>query len=86
MHQLCVLNYNMEYTNEHILNSNPYGEYLFVFVVDIHYPKKFHDRGLEFPISCEQSIPRNDQVKTLMSTFYDKRNYTLHMLKYLFTC
>ena len=71
-------------TDEHILNLNPYGEYLFVFVADIHYPKQFHDRDFEFPILCEQSIPPNDKVTKLMSTFSDKKNYTvsLHMLKY----
>ena len=47
---------------------------------------KIHDRGFEFPILSELSIPRIDQVKTLMSTFYDKKNYTLQMLNYLFTC
>ena len=79
-HGEIKLDYNVsKYTNQHILNLNPYGEYLFVFVADIHYPKKFHDRGFEFPILCAQSIPQNHQVKTLMSTFYDKRNYTLHM-------
>ena len=30
-----------KYTNEHILNLNPYGEYFYVFVVDIHYPKNY---------------------------------------------
>ena len=63
-----------KYTNEHILNLNPYGEYFFVFVVDIHYPKKLHDRDLEFPILCDQSIPQNDKTRKLMSTFYDKKN------------
>ena len=47
-------------------------------------PKKLHDRNFEFPILCDQSIPPNDQVKKLLSMFYDKKNYTLslHMLKY----
>ena len=54
--------------------------------MDIHYPKIFHDRDFEFPILCDQAIPLCDKNKTkkLMSTFYDKKNYTisLHMLKY----
>ena len=54
--------------------------------MDIHYPKKFHDRDFEFPILCDQAIPLCDKNKTkkLMSTCYDKKNYTLshHMLKY----
>ena len=72
------------YTTEYILNLNPYGQHLFVFVVDIHYPKKFHDRDFEFPILCDQSVLPNDKTKKLMSTFHDKKNYTisLHMLKY----
>ena len=73
-----------KYTNEHIFNLNPYGEYLFLFVVDIHYLKELHNRDFEFPILCDQSIPPIDKVKQLMSTFYDKKNYTisLHMQKY----
>ena len=30
-----------KYTNEHILNLNTYGDYFYVFVVDIHYPKNY---------------------------------------------
>ena len=77
--------YNISnYTDAHILNLNPYGEYLFAFVIDIYYPKKLHDRDFEFPILCDQSIPPNDKVKKLISTFYDKKNYTLslHMLRH----
>ena len=46
--------------------------------------KKLHDRNFQFPILCDQSIPPNDRLKKLLSTFYDKKNYTLslHMLKY----
>ena len=56
---------------------------IYVFVVDVHYPKKLLDKDFEFPLLCDQSIPPNDKVKNLMSTFYDKKNYTisLHMLK-----
>ena len=45
--------------------------------------KKIHNKDFEFPTLCDQVIPPNDQVKKLMSTFYDKKNYTisLHMLK-----
>ena len=73
-----------KYTTEYILNLDPYGQHLFVFLVEIHYPKKLHNRDLEFPILCEQSIPLNDKIEKLMSTFYDKKNYTisLSMLKY----
>ena len=73
-----------KYTVEYILNLSLYARYLYVFVVDIHYPKTLHDRDFEFPILCDQSIPPNDGAKKLMSTFYDKKNYTLspHMLKY----
>ena len=50
----------------------------------MHYPKKLHVRDFEFPILCNQATPPNDKVKKLMSTFYDKKNYTisLYMLKY----
>ena len=73
-----------KYTVEYILNLSPYVRYLYVFVVDIHYPKTLRDRDFEFPILCDQPIPPNDRAKKLMSTFYDKKNYTLslHMLKY----
>ena len=59
--------------------------YLFLLLIYIT-QNKIHDRGFEFPILSELSIPRIDQVKTLMSTFYDKKNYTLQMLNYLFIC
>ena len=53
-----------KYATEYILNLHPYGQHLFVFLVDIHYPKKFHDRDFEFPISCGQAIPLCDKNKT----------------------
>ena len=72
-----------KYTVDYILNLDPYGQHLFVFVVDIHYPKKSHDRDFELPILCDQAIPPNDKVKKLLLTFYEK-NYTisLDILKY----
>ena len=73
-----------KHTSEYISKLDPHGKYLYVFIVDIHYPKKFHDRDFEVPILCDQSVPPNDKVEKLMSTFYGKKNYTisLHMLKY----
>ena len=35
-----------KYTDDHIINLNPSGEYLYGFVVDIDYPKNLHDRDL----------------------------------------
>ena len=54
-----------KYTTVYILNLNPYGQHLFVFVVDIHYPKKFQDRDFEFPILCDQSVLPNDKTKKI---------------------
>ena len=75
-----------KYTTEYILNLDRYGQHLFAFVIDIYYPKIFHYRHFEIPILCDQAIPLCDKNKTkkLMSTFYDKKNYTisLHMVKY----
>ena len=75
-----------KYTTEYILNLDRYGQHLFVFAIDIYYPKIFHYRDFGIPILCDQAIPVCDKNKTkkLMSTFYDKKNYTisLHMLKY----
>ena len=55
----------------------------YVFVADTH-PSKLQERDFEFPVLCDQSIPPNDRTKKLMSSFYDKKNYTvsLYMLKY----
>ena len=77
-------NNDSKYTNDYILNLDPNGEYCYIFVVDIHYPSKLHDRDFEFPILCDKLIPSSDKIKKLMSTFHDKENYTisLHMLKY----
>ena len=49
--------------------------------MDIHYPKKFHDRDFESPILCDQAIPLCDKDKTkkLMATFYDKKYITSHV-------
>ena len=73
-----------KYTVDYISNLDPYGEYLYVFVVDIHYPSKLHDWYFEFPILCNQSIPPNDKTKKLMSSFYEKKSYTIsvYILKY----
>ena len=53
--------------------------------MDIHYPKKFHDRDFESPILCDQAIPLCDKNKTkkLMATFYDKKYITSHVKNYL---
>ena len=53
----------LKYITEYILNLNPYGQHLFIFVLDIHYPKKLHNRDFEFPFLCDQSIPKNDKTK-----------------------
>ena len=72
------------YTIDYILNLDSHGEYCYVFVVDIHYPYKLHDRDNQFPILCRKLIRPGNKTKKLMLTFYDKQNYTisLHMLKY----
>ena len=73
-----------KYTVDYISNLDPYGEYLYVFVVDIQHPSKLHDRYFKFPILCNQSIPPNDKTKKLMSSFYEKKSYTIsvYILKY----
>ena len=52
-----------KYTINHILNLDPQGDYGYIFNVDLHYPRKLHDRDDEFPILCDQSIPPNDKTK-----------------------
>ena len=37
------------------------------------YPSKLHDRDDKFPILCDKSIPPNDIIKKLITTFYDKK-------------
>ena len=63
-----------KYTINYILNLDPYGDYCYIFNVDIHYPSKLHDRDNESPILSEPCIPPNDQTKKVMSTLYDKKN------------
>lgn len=41
-----------KYTNEYILNLDPYGKYSFIFVVDIHYPKSYMIEILNFQFSA----------------------------------
>ena len=53
-----------KYTIEYILNFDPHGQHLFVFVVDIHRLKKFHYRDFEFLILCDQAILLCDKNKT----------------------
>ena len=38
-----------KYTIDYILNLDPFGDYCYIFVVDIHDPIKLHDRDFEFP-------------------------------------
>ena len=74
----------LKYTIDYIVSLDTYGSYCCMFVVDMLYSSKLHDRDDEFPILCDKSIPPNNKAKKLMSTFYDKKNYTisLYMLKY----
>ena len=60
-------------------------KYFYIFVADIHYPKKIHDRDFECPLLCDHEIPQGDNVKKLMPTFYCKKNYpiSLYMWKYI---
>ena len=71
-----ISKYNIEY----ILNLDHYGNYCYIFVVDIRYPNKLQDRDNEFPILCDKFIPSGDNTKKLMSTFY--YTISLYMLKY----
>ena len=75
-----------KYTIDYVLYLDHYGSYCYIFVVDILYPSKLHDRDDEFPIFCDKSIPPNDKTKKLITTFYDKKNYiiSLYKLKYCF--
>ena len=74
----------LKYTIDYIVSLDTYGSYCCMFVVDMLYSSKLDDRDDEFPILCDKSIPPNNKAKKLMSTFYDKKNYTisLYMLKY----
>ena len=73
-------NETTKYTIDSILSFDPNGDCCYIFNVDMHYPSKLHDRDFEFPILCEQTIPPNDKTKKLMSTFYDKQNYTIYFI------
>ena len=74
----------LKYTIDYVVNLDTYGSYCYMFVVDMLYSSKLHDRDDEFPILYDKFTPPNDKTKKLMSTFYDKKNYTilLYMLKY----
>ena len=72
-------------TIDYILNLDPFGDYFYIFVVDIHYPSKLHDRNFEFPLLCDHCFPPGESTKKLMLRFYDfYENYTISllMLKY----
>ena len=73
-----------KYTIDYILNLDPFGDYCYIFVVDIHYPSKLHDRNFRFPLLSDNCLPPGENTKKLMSAFYDKENYniSLLMLKY----
>ena len=75
-----------KYTIEYVWNLDPNGDYYYIFNVDLHYPKKLHDRDFEFPLLCDHSIPSNEKIKKLMWAFYDKKNYSISLLnlKYYF--
>ena len=67
-------------TISYILNLDPNGDYCYILNVDLHYPKKLHDRDFESPILSEHSIPPNEKTKRLMSTFHVKKSYTISLL------
>ena len=73
------------YTNEYIMNININGDYFYVFVVDIDYPKELHDEHEEFPLLVDQRTPPNDKVRKLISDLCNKKNYTIsmHMLQFV---
>ena len=73
-------NHISKYTVNYILNLDPYGDYCYIFNIDIHFPSKLHERDNEFPILSEQCIPPNDKTKKVMSTFYDKKDYTISLI------
>ena len=62
------------------MNLVHYGNYCYIFVVDIRHPNKLQDKDNEFPILCDKFIPSGDKTKKLMSTFY--YTISLYMLKY----
>ena len=66
-------NYISKYSSNHILNLDPNEDYYYNFNVDLLYPKKLQDRDFEFPNLYEHSIPPNEKIKKLMSTFYGKK-------------
>ena len=66
-----------KYTIDYILNLDPFGDYCYIFVVDIHYPIKLHERDFEFPWLFDHCVPPGESTKKLMSTFYHKKNYNL---------
>ena len=69
-----------KYTINHILNLDSNGEYCYVFNVDLHYPRKLHDRDFEFPLLCDHSISPGENTIKLMATYYDKENYSISLL------
>lgn len=75
---------NHQFTDEEISNMSddaPIGHF---FEVDLEYPENLHDLHNDYPFCAENAnVPNKDNVKKLLLTFNDKKNYVIHykMLK-----
>ncbi|KAL4107208.1 hypothetical protein QTP88_017591 [Uroleucon formosanum] len=49
-----------------------------VYEVDISYPQHLHDQHSNLPLLPQNGIPPGSEVKKLMATFHQKRNYIVH--------
>ena len=79
------------WTNEDILNLDDEGDKGYLFDVDIHYPKKLHDKHNGYALFPENKIIKNEElnewqnngrietdIKKLITSFYDKKNYGIN--------
>lgn len=74
----------LSFDHEKILNLPDDGEIGYVFEVDLDYPPNLHDLHNSYPFCAENMhVPGTKNVKKLLLTLYDKKNYVIHyrMLK-----
>ena len=66
-----IMNYDEEKHNE-----------AYVLEVDLEYSKELHDKHIDYPLACERYQPKGDNCFKLCGTFYDKKDYIVHIKIY----
>lgn len=65
------------FDTEKILEMKDGQEKVYIFGVDLEYPKELHYLHLDYPLAPE-NVFDNKELPKLTTTLYDKKKYILH--------